>query len=99
MDMPISRASAFLKRNRTTHSWYGDWTSPNHLMSQSYPSARTLEDHMRNARAARNMTTSLHQRRSDASDSAAVVVRAKTQAKGEFRETIPKQRLPDYPIR
>ena len=93
MDMPITRASAYFKRNRTTHSWCEDWAFPNELMARSCPGGgggRTLEDHMRRerARAARpSMTTSFYQPRgsSHTTDSAAavpVVIRAKTQARG-----------------
>lgn len=48
MEMPISRAAAYLKRNRTTHSWAGD----SNLMSRSCPNTQTLHDHMLQTRAA-----------------------------------------------
>ena len=50
MEMPISRGAAYIKRNRTTHSWYGDGGQGFGLMSTSMPCARTLEDHMRRSR-------------------------------------------------
>ncbi|XP_076465859.1 uncharacterized protein LOC143297407 [Babylonia areolata] len=70
MELPISRASAFQKRNRTTHSWYGDWSSAGCIMSQSCPSARTLEEHMRNARKAMSVSSSFYQPRASSSPSA-----------------------------
>ncbi|KAL8570833.1 hypothetical protein ACOMHN_006982 [Nucella lapillus] len=86
MEGSMSRASAYQKRNKTTHSWYGDWSSAGCIMSQSLPSARTLEEHMRNARKAMSVTSSFYQPRrpgsssAEASHSTTPVVHAKSVA-------------------
>lgn len=49
MDIPLSRAAAYMKRNRSTHAWSGLGSSD--LMSRSCPNARTLADHMRQTRS------------------------------------------------
>ena len=52
MDPPISRSTAYHIRNRTPHSWSEDAATPTiDPMTMSCPNARSLEEHMRSARA------------------------------------------------
>lgn len=51
MDPPISRSTAYHIRNRTTHSWSEDAIPIIDPMTMSCPNARSLEEHMRSARA------------------------------------------------
>ncbi|KAK7116382.1 uncharacterized protein [Littorina saxatilis] len=84
MEMPITRAKAYQKRNRTTHSWYGDWSSGNDVMSRSCPAGNTLEDHMHRARATMASSSFRRPRAIDSTDSTVPkVIRSKSSVRAQ----------------